>query len=280
MSALNLESYLTHRLILPCYLLEVLNLGYNEYNGTIPNIYGKLPKLYEIDLSENNFEGIFPANIFDAVKIEKMNLSGNKWQGDVALLSGLKKTMILKELRLGSSFFFGELSIDLVETMPKLRVLDLSNNTNCEEKMFQFKDCIETEWDTYCCNKSGSSEEEFCGEVSNEDDYYYEGYILKPTGLWGTLPPEYVKFSYMEELNLSANSLEGTHPPEYVKFTYMEDLDLSGNSFRGNIPLEFVRFTYTRELDLLGNSLSGTILLEFVKIAKQNVHIKLEGNDG
>ena len=83
-----------------------------------------------------------------------------------------------------------------------------------------------------------------------------------------------------DDVTVQQTGFWGTLPPEYVKFTYMEDLDLSGNSFRGNILLEFVRFTYTRELDLLGNSLSGTILLEFVKIAKQNVHIKLEGNDG
>ena len=65
---------------------------------------------------------------------------------------------------------------------------------------------------------------------------------MQPSGLWRTFPPEYVKFSYMEELNLSGSSLEGTLPPEYVKFTYMEELNLSANSLTGTIPLEFLKF--------------------------------------
>ena len=45
MSALKLESYLTHTLILPCYLLEILKLGYNELTGMIPDAIGNLRKL-------------------------------------------------------------------------------------------------------------------------------------------------------------------------------------------------------------------------------------------
>jgi len=213
--------------------LEKFNLGSNALTGTVPNIYGKLPNFKEIDLSDNNFEGILPPNIFGGVSIEKINLSGNKFHGNLNQYSDTKKLRFLKELILGNNCLFGELPSDLMDTMPKLSMLDLShNNSNCENKMFNREYC---EWSVYdyndflCCNESNEPDEIICSK-----DYLY-GWdniiILHQTGLWGHLPPEYAKFTFMEELDLSGNSLGGTIPLEYVQFGRQKvNIKLDGNT--------------------------------------------------
>ena len=77
MSALKVDSYPTYTLMILRCLLEVFNLGSDVLTGTIPNIYGELLNIKEIDFSDNDFEGVLSANIFEAVNIEKINLSGN-----------------------------------------------------------------------------------------------------------------------------------------------------------------------------------------------------------
>ena len=189
MSSLKVESYPTYTLMIPCCLLEIVNLGSNVLTGTITNIYGELLNIKEIDFSDNNFEGILSANIFEAVNIEKINLSGNILHGYLAPLSGYPKLMFLEELRLGRNCLFGELQTDTVVTMPKLSVLDLSyNNSNCEEKMSNREDCDYPGYDRYwCCNESDEPDEVIC---SREFDYSEEDIIiLHQTGLWGHLPP-------------------------------------------------------------------------------------------
>jgi len=196
-------------------LVELI-LYNNKLTGTIPNIYRKLLSIKEIDLSNNNFQGILTANIFDAVNIEKINLSGNMLNGNLTSLSARNlRNLKLKELILGNNCFFGELPPDLVDTMPKLSVLDLSHNdSNCETKIYSQEECTFQFHDYVCCNESDESAEQIC----SKDWDVGADIILNQAGLWGSLPPEYVKFTYMEELDLSGNSLYGNIPLEYVKF--------------------------------------------------------------
>ena len=90
-----------------------------------------------------------------------MNLSGNILHGNLTQYSDTRKFRLLKELILDNNCLSGELPPGLVNTMPKLSVLDLSyNNSNCEEKMFNREDCDYPGYDRYwCCNESDEPDE-------------------------------------------------------------------------------------------------------------------------
>jgi len=205
--------------------LEIFRIGNNILTGTIPNIFENFVNLRVLDFSGNIFNGTIPDNIYAAYNIEEINLSKNMLQGYIYPPSVLPRLIELRELILGQNCFFGELPIALVEVMPKLNVLDLSHSNNCVKKRFYTSDCIEKKENILCC---GKNEEKLCSKSFTKGDWDSD---IIPIGLWGTLPPEYAKFTYLEKLDLSLNSLNGTLPLEFVKFGPQKDVEikLEGN---------------------------------------------------
>lgn len=69
---------------LPNALLIVL-LGKNSFRGEIPQQYGELDQLQQLDISFNALTGIPPATIFSLPNISHLNLSSNKLSGSLPI---------------------------------------------------------------------------------------------------------------------------------------------------------------------------------------------------
>ncbi|XWS16849.1 hypothetical protein CRYUN_Cryun33cG0015900 [Craigia yunnanensis] len=82
--------------------------------------------------------------------------------------------------------------------------------------------------------------------------------MLKALSLPGTLPKELVKFSYLQEIDLSRNFLNGTIPPEWGSMQLV-NISLLGNRLTGPIPKELGKISTLISLSIEFNQLSGAL---------------------
>lgn len=57
--------------------LEIIDVGYNSFNGDISNEFGLLPELIVLSLNDNKFSSQIPDNICESGLLEKLDLSNN-----------------------------------------------------------------------------------------------------------------------------------------------------------------------------------------------------------
>merc|ERR1711957_766839 len=116
--------------------LEIIDVGYNSFNGDISNEFGLLPELIVLSLNDNKFSSQIPDNICESGLLEKLDLSNNdNITGSVPdgfyncvemsklLLNGNKITgkvpgflsnfVALQELRLESNLLSGQIEDSL-----------------------------------------------------------------------------------------------------------------------------------------------------------------------
>ncbi|XP_045801009.1 probable leucine-rich repeat receptor-like serine/threonine-protein kinase At3g14840 [Trifolium pratense] len=82
--------------------------------------------------------------------------------------------------------------------------------------------------------------------------------VLKSQNLSGTLPTEFVKLPYLQEIDFTRNYLNGTIPPQWASINLV-NISLYGNRLTGPIPKEFGKITTLQKLDLEFNQLSGQL---------------------
>ncbi|XP_052177424.1 probable LRR receptor-like serine/threonine-protein kinase At1g53430 [Diospyros lotus] len=81
---------------------------------------------------------------------------------------------------------------------------------------------------------------------------------LKRQNLTGTLPPEFVNLSYLQEIDLTLNYINGTIPKIFSKLP-LTILSLLGNRISGSIPNEIGDIATLVELVLEDNQLGGPL---------------------
>ncbi|XP_042030301.1 probable leucine-rich repeat receptor-like serine/threonine-protein kinase At3g14840 isoform X2 [Salvia splendens] len=86
--------------------------------------------------------------------------------------------------------------------------------------------------------------------------------VLKAQNLNGSLPREFVRLSFLQEIDLTWNYLNGTIPPEWGSMKLVI-ISLFGNRVTGSLPKELANITTLQQLVLDDNQLSGTIPPEF-----------------
>ncbi|RXH90360.1 hypothetical protein DVH24_032717 [Malus domestica] len=91
--------------------------------------------------------------------------------------------------------------------------------------------------------------------------------FLKSQNLSGTVPPEFSKLPYLEELDLSRNVLNGTIPSQWATMR-LHTLSFMGNRLSGPFPKVLTNITTLRNLSIEGNHFSGPIPWEIGKLIK------------
>ncbi|XP_058209723.1 probable leucine-rich repeat receptor-like serine/threonine-protein kinase At3g14840 isoform X4 [Rhododendron vialii] len=71
---------------------------------------------------------------------------------------------------------------------------------------------------------------------------------------------------HITRIALKAQDLQGTLPPELVRLTRLEDIDLTRNYLSGTIPLEWGSMMELKKISLLGNRITGRIPKELANI--------------
>ncbi|KAK2642598.1 hypothetical protein Ddye_024361 [Dipteronia dyeriana] len=82
---------------------------------------------------------------------------------------------------------------------------------------------------------------------------------LKIMSLQGRLPPESVKLTFLQEVDLYQNYFSGGLPKEWASLRHLSFISLAGTGISGEIPKEWGYFANLTYLSLAGNQLSGTI---------------------
>ncbi|XXG90320.1 hypothetical protein AAC387_Pa12g2114 [Persea americana] len=85
--------------------------------------------------------------------------------------------------------------------------------------------------------------------------------VFKGYNLTGSLPPEFAKLPYLQQIDLTRNFLNGTIPAEWGRLPLI-NISISGNRLYGKIPRELGNISSLLELGFEANYLSGPIPLE------------------
>ncbi|XP_045801008.1 probable leucine-rich repeat receptor-like serine/threonine-protein kinase At3g14840 [Trifolium pratense] len=83
--------------------------------------------------------------------------------------------------------------------------------------------------------------------------------VLKSQNLSGTLPREFVKLHYLQQLDLTRNYLNGTIPSQWGSMINLVNISLLGNRLTGQIPKELGKIITLKSLVLEFNQLSGKL---------------------
>uniref|UniRef100_A0A2N9EHT6 Reverse transcriptase Ty1/copia-type domain-containing protein n=1 Tax=Fagus sylvatica TaxID=28930 RepID=A0A2N9EHT6_FAGSY len=181
--------------------LKALSLSCNGLNGTLPTQdLCALKKLEELDLAKNYFEGILPPCLNNLSSLRLLDISNNQFSGNLSS-SPIASLTSLEYIDLSYNLFEGLFSFSLFANHSKLKVLTLSN-----------------------CNLNKPT--------SNISKFLFDQHELEVVAIpHSTLPM--VPLSVRSFLDISNNHMSGTIPEWIVNNNGIvrKVVDLSNNSF-------------------------------------------------
>ncbi|KAG7960898.1 hypothetical protein I3843_10G150500 [Carya illinoinensis] len=253
--------------------LQILQLSNNQFSGLFSNISSDV--LNTLDLSSNNLQGAIPVSVFDFQGLKILSLSSNNFNGSF-------KLNMIEQLRNLSSLdlSYNSLSIEYDRTgspspsFPNIITLKLASS-----KLKVFPDFLINQSKLIVLDLSDN-------EIGAEIPYWIwklpflqqlnlsfnnlvtlEGSPRSASGLTildirsnrlqGHLP---VLPSSATYLDFSKNNFSSIIPSDIGDFLfYAYFFSLSSNKFKGSIPASICNAKYLRVLDLSNNSFSGMI---------------------
>jgi len=110
----------------PFCFLETLLINNNHFSGKLPDFSSSpFDTITNLDLSNNQFSGIIPPSIWNiSINLTVLNLSGNNFSGNLPPVTNRQN--LLETLSMSKNQLNGEL-LDL-SSFPQLKTLDLSYN--------------------------------------------------------------------------------------------------------------------------------------------------------
>ncbi|KAI3773432.1 hypothetical protein L1987_47961 [Smallanthus sonchifolius] len=248
--------------------LEVLLLGNNNFNGTIPMealaSFHHLTSLEYLDFSHNKFEGSFLFSSFSShTKLEFVEFisDNDKFEVDTEEPIGWTPMFQLKVLVLSNcnvNRLKGSVVPGFLLHQHKLMKLDISHNS------------LEGQFPNWLIKNNTMLE-----DLSLRNNSFHSiigmSFYRNPNTMWmdmsgnciiGTIPIDIQKFlPYIMLLNLSRNSLSGVIPSTIGGMSELQILDLSHNEFYGEVTTRFFsNFSQLLILKLSNNKFHGEIL--------------------
>ncbi|KAL2516100.1 putative LRR receptor-like serine/threonine-protein kinase [Forsythia ovata] len=209
--------------------LEEFSVAQNNFSGQVSSwIFTRNCSLQSLDLSENQFFGVFPAEISSCKYMKVLTLWGNNFTGTIPKEIGSLSS--LQALYLGNNNFSREIPESLTN-LSNLVFLDLSRN-----------------------NFEGDIQEIF-GRLTQVKFLL----LHKNSYIGGLYSSRILELPNITRLDLSFNNFSGPLPVEISRMTSLRFLVLAYNQFSGNIPSEYGNLKGLQALDLSFNQLSGPI---------------------
>ena len=220
--------------------LNSIYLEDNSFEGTIDETFlNPHPHLEVVDVSDNNFVGVVPVNLFEKVNLTVIDMHGNNL---TALPSSIPLTINNGDRITPSRLEFLALQNNNLASVPPtitnlavLQHLDLSDNPLVGPMPAEIGDLTKL---TYLF-------------LANTE-------TLDP----GPIPPSYAGLTSLVDLSLKSSNRNGTIPESIRLWDNMLLLDLDSNYFTGPLPTELVGMENLKLLLLNRNQLTGTIPTE------------------
>lgn len=199
--------------------VSVFHANSNNFNGKIPNL-SHLPYLFELDLSNNKYEGKFPSNVLTATQLTYLDLRFNS--------------------------FVGPIPAQLFD----LQVLALFiNNNNFEQDLPSNLGSTPAAFLTFANNKFTGPIPKSIKQASNT---LLEVLFLN-NHLSGCLPYEIGYLKKARVFDVSTNYLTGPIPRSFGCLEKMQNLVMANNEFFGAVPEEVCMLPHLKQLSLCNN---------------------------
>ncbi|PHT82793.1 hypothetical protein T459_11236 [Capsicum annuum] len=198
-----------------------------KIKGRIPNDFGNLSSLLDIDLSGNNLVRSVLTSIGTLRDLQRFNLSSNKFTGSIG--DHICKMKNLGDIYLGQNQFSGSLPYCL-GNITSLREIYLSYNklsSNIPQSLGNLHDLVVLD--------------------------------LSSNNMVSSLPPEVGNLKAVTKMDLLMNQFSNRIPREIGGLQNLAHLSLRHNKLKGSIPDSMSYMVGLEFLDLSHNNISGSI---------------------
>ncbi|KAJ9560622.1 hypothetical protein OSB04_005782 [Centaurea solstitialis] len=255
--------------ILP-YIIH-LNLSQNALHGALPRSMGNLSELEVLDLSDNKFSGEVPKRWLSGHcrRLFVLQLSNNKLDGEV--LSENLNASRLTVLSLDNNLFTGVLPNEIIDggTLNRLDISgnffsgvlppwigNLTSSLLIRNNMFQGQFPCGTALFLFL----DISQNNFSGPVPFCPNMQIIAHLhLDSNGFTGSIPKSFRNLTYLLTLDMGNNKLSSRIPNFLGELSKLRILFLRKNNFTGSIPKQLCQLSNLNLMDLSSNSLSGSI---------------------
>ncbi len=239
-----------------------LNLDENNLEGIVPAELGSLGKLTRLSLADNNLEGEIPPALGDLDSLRFLSLAINQLTGTIP--PELGKLASLEVLHL-HGVFLNPKENRLTGAIPP-ELANLANLTELRLTLNKLSGEIPPELGAMprlevleiAANElTGKLPVELAGLAS------LRVLDLRYNVLAGPVPPEFGRLGNLTDLMLDYNPLTGAVPAALGNLAQLATLHLGYNDLSGTIPPEIIRMPSLKTLALEGNRLTGAVPVEF-----------------
>ncbi|GMP22094.1 hypothetical protein CsSME_00000263 [Camellia sinensis var. sinensis] len=276
--------------------LEILDIGLNHVNESIPTFIANMSSLLYFSAESCSIHGPIPSSLYNLSKLEYLFLNFNYITGNLSSsISNLQSLQYLslfqnslqghipdsicqisslQYLHLASNKMTGELP-DCIRRLTNLSVLMLSENNITgiiTSLMWLFQNSSPS---MIGLGSSGLTVK--IGRYPFSPDFQPIQLDLSSCSIGGGIPDFVSNLTNLEYLSLADNNLSGTIPSWLLNLPRLGYLDLSSNNLQGVVPpnIRLQQFFGPTTLNLAGNHLEGPIpflpeTIEAVDLSRNN----------
>jgi len=274
--------------------LELIALGANYFTCVIPTCFGRLTKLYELNLEDNNLETPdiqsweFLYSLRNCTNLNVLSIAGNRLSGSIPnyigeLPTGLEYLLLddnnlsgivpasignltgLVSLALSNNSLMGTVS-EWVGPQIKLQNLELNQNNFSGHIPSSIGNLTQLA-------KLSLEQNNFSGTIPTSLSYLQQlsHLDLSNNNLQGILPAEVFRIQTLTKCVLAHNKIEGPIPSELSNLPQLTELRLSSNRIFGEIPDKLIECQELSVIELDQNILTGSIPLSLGNLATLNI---------
>ncbi|XP_024165546.1 receptor-like protein EIX2 [Rosa chinensis] len=215
--------------------LYYLDLGFNDFSGTIPKFIGSLSRLKVLELGSNSFSGSIPPQLGNLSNLHTLDLSWN--------------------------FVFTSENIEWVSQLSSLRYLNMSflnfcRAVNWPQSISQLLSLIELRLISCDLPDVDMASLSFTNSSTSLQVFHLSGNFLISSSIFywiGNVSRNLVS------IGLSYNRIKGTIPDVFTNMDSLLTLDLSSNQLEGGIPKSFRSLCRLENLYLYSNNFSDRL---------------------
>ncbi|KAH9803647.1 Leucine Rich Repeat family protein expressed [Citrus sinensis] len=252
--------------------LRTLNLGNNNFTGSLPMSIGTLTSLRSLNLRNNRLSGVIPTSFKNFSILEALDVGENELVGSIPTWIGERFSRLMI-LILRSNKFHGDFPIQLCR-LASLQILDVAYNS----LLGTIPRCINNFSAMATADSSDQSSDilyAFSGDnkIVEDTSLVMKGFLVEYNSILnlvrsidismnnfsGEIPVEVTNLQGLQSLNLSHNLFTGRIPDNIGVMRSIESLDFSANQLSGQIPQSMSNLSFLNYLNLSNNNLNGEI---------------------